>query len=219
MSVLAFCGSPRPNGNSSLLLAEFVKGLKAGGGDVEIIFPEKINIKYCRGCLRCNILKHCAIRSDDWDELSQKILKAKSLVFAAPVYFHHLPAPLKAIIDRFRSFQHVRILEDGLKHTSWQKWKKHFVLLMSLGNPSTEDTKPIVDLFQFICDELGTENSLTTIIGTRLAVTKQVTMQKDQLTSLYRKLNIPAHLVELDYERNQQLLKQCFELGNKLASY
>ena len=217
MSILAINGSPRLNGNSSHLLNEFIKGVAQGGAEVEIFFANKINIKYCRGCLKCNLIKRCAIRDDDWEGLRQKILAANTLVFALPVYFHHLPASLKAIIDRFRSFNHVQILEHGLKHTPWNEWRKHFILLLSLGNPSIDDTKPIVDLFKFMCKELGSQNKLTTLIGTRLAVPNQIAMEKDQLNSLYEKLKIPVHLVELDYEKNQRLLKQCFDLGKKIS--
>ena len=169
--------------------------------------------------MKCNLIKRCTIRNDDFDELSQKILDAETLVFSAPVYFHHLPAGLKVIIDRFRSFNHVQILEDGLKHTPWVEWKKHFILLLSLGKPSTDDTEPIVDLFNFICEELGSENKLTTLIGTRLAVPSQVTMEKNELSTLYEKLKIPVHLVEEDYEKNQALLKECYELGKRQNNF
>ena len=89
---------------------------------------------------------------------------------------------------------------------------------MSLGSSVTDDTKPITDLFQFISNELGSANKLTTIIGTRLAVPNQVIMNTQQLAELYEKLKIPVHLIEQDFQRNQQLLKQCFELGKKLAN-
>jgi len=215
MSILAFNGSPRPHGNSSLLLNEFIKGAEQVGAKVETIVANKINIQHCQGCLKCNLIKRCSIRNDDWTQLSQKILAADTIVFSTPVYFHHLPSSLKAIIDRFRSFNHVQILENGLKHTPWVEWRKHFILLLSLGNPTAKDTEPIVDLFQFICNELGSNNTLTTVIGTRLAVNKQVVMKKDELNSLYGKLKIPRFLVEKDYERNQKLLKKCFVLGTK----
>lgn len=216
MSILAFNGSPRPKGNSVHLLNTFLDGARESGKQTEIIDVNKIHIRNCMGCLRCNIIKRCALRNDDWTELSQKILDADTIVFASPVYFHHVPAPMKTIIDRFRSFQEVRILENGLRHTPWVKWKKHFILLLSLGSPLTNDTEPIIDLFKFICDELGPENKLTTLIGTRLAVTNQVLMEKDQLEKLYEKLAIPTHLVEADFNRNQELLKQCFELGSSV---
>ena len=218
MKILAFAGSPRRNGNSSALQQEFIRGANDAHTNVESIIAQDVNIKYCTGCLKCNLLKQCAIRNDDWWDLSQKILDADVLVFASPVYFHHLTAPLKKIIDRFRSFMHVQITEHGLKHTPWHKWRKQFILLLSLGSSVNDDAQPIIDLFNFIIEALGPENKLNSTIGTRLAVAKQVRMSKHELRTLYSKLKLPVHLADQDCHRNQQLLQQCYELGNKLAT-
>lgn len=216
MSLLALNGSPRKNGNTFALLQELIRGASEAGAHAEMIMAHQVDLKYCSGCLKCNLLKQCAIRTDEWQMLSQKILAADVLVFASPVYFHHLTAPLKKILDRFRSFMHVQITEHGLQHTPWHRWQKHFVLLLSQGSADPADAQPIIDLFEFIVDVLGSKNKLTSIIGTRLAVANQVRMAKDELESLYSKLNMPLHLVEQDYQRNQLLLQQCYELGNKL---
>ncbi|HEX9971114.1 MAG TPA: flavodoxin family protein [bacterium] len=217
MRILTFNGSPRSNGNTSALLQEFVRGASESGANVETIIAQDVNLKYCTGCLKCNFIKQCAIQNDDWQELSQKILDADVLVFASPVYFHHVTAPLKKILDRFRSFMHVQLTEHGLKHTPWHQWRKHFVLLLCLGSSLDDDAQPIIDLFKFMNEVLGTENQLTSIIGTRLAVVNQARMSKEELSILYSKLKLPAYLVDEDFQRNQQLLKQCYELGKKLA--
>ena len=217
MRILTFNGSPRSNGNTSALLQEFLRGAEEAGANVETIIAQDVNLKYCTGCLKCNFIKQCAIQNDDWQELSQKILDADVLVFASPVYFHHVTAPLKKILDRFRSFMHVQLTEHGLKHTPWHQWRKHFVLLLCLGSSLDDDAQPIIDLFKFMNEVLGTENQLTSIIGTRLAVVNQARMSKEELSILYSKLKLPAYLVDEDFRRNQQLLKQCYELGKKLA--
>ena len=218
MNILAFNGSPRRNGNSSALLQEFIRGASEVGANVEQIIANEITLKYCTGCLKCNLIKQCAIRNDDWQNLSQKILDADVLVFASPVYFHHLTAPLKKIVDRFRSFMHVQITEHGLKHTPWHLWQKHFVLLLCLGSSVDDDAQPIIDLFKFMIEVLGPENNLTSIIGNRLAVANQVRLSKEGLNILYSKLKLPVHLVDQDFHRNQQLLQQCYEFGKKLAA-
>jgi len=218
MNILSFNGSPRRNGNTSALLQEFIRGAKEAEENVEEIIAQEVNLRYCTGCLKCNLIKQCAIRNDDWQQLSQKILNADVLVFASPVYFHHVTAPLKKILDRFRSFIHVQITEHGLKHTPWHHWQKHFVLLLCLGSSVNDDAQPIIDLFKFIVEVLGPENKLTSIIGTRLAVVNQVRMSKEELSILYSKLKLPLHLVDQDFQRNQQLLQQCYELGKKLAT-
>lgn len=217
MDIVAFNGSPRRKGNTSLLLNELMRGIREAGGLVEEIIAREVNIKPCRGCLKCNLIKRCAMKGDDWGELSGKILNADVLVFASPVYFHQLPGPLKNILDRFRSFMHVRITEDGLDHTPWHQWQKQFVLLLGQGSPDRADAQPVIDLFTFITRALGEGNALLPIVATRLVVVKQVTMTEEELSILYDKLELPAYRVKEDYQRNQALLKRCYEAGKELG--
>ena len=216
MNFIAFNGSPRKKSNTSLLLEELLRGAREAGAKAEKILSDEVDLKYCKGCLRCNLLKRCAIKGDDWQELSTKILDADVLVFASPIYFHHLTAPLKKILDRFRSFLHVQLAENGLKHTPWHKWEKQFILILCLGSSDKSDAQPVIDLFEFITSILGPANKLHSIVGTRLAVTNQVKMTKAELATLYPKLTLPSHLVGQDFQRNQLLLKKCYNLGKKL---
>jgi flavorubredoxin len=177
-----------------------------------------VNLEFCTGCLRCNLIKRCAIKGDEWSELSEKILDADTLVFGSPVYFHHVTAPLKKIIDRFRSFLHVRMTETGLIHTPWHEWKKHFVLILSLGNAVTDDARPVVDLLEFMVGVLGTGNRLTTIIGTGLGRAGQVAMSEEELRQFYIKIKMPEHLAPVHHRRNRELLHACYEMGKKLGN-
>jgi len=215
--VLAFNGSPRRSGNTSLLLDQFTKSTEASGVDTEVIYADAINLENCRGCLRCNILKRCSVRGDDWENISQKILDADVLVFATPIYFHHITAPLKMIIDRFRSFIHVQITETGLIHTPWAEWNKDFVLILPMGSSDDIDAQPVVDLFNYMCAILGPKNRLHVIKGTRLAVVNHVGKTEEELEVLYPKLSLPAKLAKVDFVRNQELMVECFELGKSLS--
>ena len=215
MNILAFNGSPRRRGNTSLLLNEFLRGARQENAHCEEIIAEDTNLKYCKGCLRCNVLKRCSISGDDWGELSNKILAADAIVFASPVYFHHLTAPLKKILDRFRSFINVQLTESGLKHTPYHKWNKQFILLLPLGSSDDGDAQPIIELFTFITSILGKRNKLSSIIGKRLAVGGQVAMSEEKLAGLYPKLGLPSSLSKTDYKQNQLLLQQCYECGSQ----
>jgi hypothetical protein len=217
MKILAFNGSSRRTGNTALLLREFIRGAQDAGAHAEELIADKLNLKNCRGCLRCNVLKRCAMTGDDWPELSAKILAADVLVVASPVYFHHVSAPLKKLIDRFRSFIHVQVTEEGLRHTPWQPWQKHFALLLSLGSSTDDDARPIRDLFNFLTDVLGPDTSVSLVIGTRLAAAGQVAMEPAQLRALYPKLGLPENLAEEDYTKNRELLRKCYERGKTLA--
>jgi multimeric flavodoxin WrbA len=218
MNILAINGSPRRKGNTSLMLAELRRGAEEAGAIYEEIIADQLKLEYCGGCLRCNLIKRCSIKDDDWTILSEKILNADALVFGTPIFFHHVTAPLKKILDRFRSFMHVQMTETGLKHALWHRWQKHFVLVSSLGNQTVEDARPVVDLMKFMVKLLGAENQLTTIIGTGLGKVNQVVMNQDQLREFYQKIKMPEHLAELHFQRNQQVLKSCYQLGEKLCA-
>lgn len=218
MRILAINGSPRKNGNSSILLNELLRGAKEGGASYNRIDSSKLNLEFCRGCLKCNLVKRCVIKGDDWSNLSNKILKADSLIIASPVYFRSVTASVKKIIDRFRSFFGVQIKEKALNHSPWQKWNKHLVLILSQGSPDPNESQSIERMFKFIIEVLGQQNRLTTIVGTRLAVKNQILMSKNELAELYKKLGLPDFLIESDYLYNQELLKKCYKLGRELTS-
>jgi len=217
MNALAFSASPRKNGNSTALLNAFAEGFCGAGGDMETVDAQACAVRPCRGCLRCNLIKRCAIRDDGWQELSLKILAADVLVFAAPIYFHHVPAPLKMILDRFRSFMQVRITERGLVHTPWQEWRKHFVLLLAMGAPSDEDARPVVELFEYMTGVLGPSNRLSVVAATGLALAGQITMDAAQLRNAYGKLGLDPDRSAEDCARNQVFLKKAYELGNSIV--
>jgi NAD(P)H-dependent FMN reductase len=211
--VLAFYGGTRKRGNSKLLLNKFKEGALQNTSQYEEINVNEINLLACTGCLRCNIIKKCALRNDDWNEIAEKILDADVLVFASPVYFHHVTSGLKKLIDRFRSFIHVQITETGLIHTPHVQWKKEIVLILSMGSPDTIEAKPIVELFEYIKEMMGTEIKLHTILGTTLAVEGQVEKNEAELTELYPKLKLPAHLVKVHFNNNKILLDKAFNIG------
>ena len=216
--ILAFNGSPRPTGNSSHLLESFLEGARGSSAETEVVHSHLADLDYCTGCLRCNVLKRCSVTSDGWSGLSAKILDADVLVFAAPVYFHHLPAAMKKMMDRFRSFVHVQITETGLEHTPWQRWDKDFVLLLSMGSPDPGEAEPVIDLFRFITTILGSKNRLHVITATRMAVIKQVIKSEQELNDLYVRLKLPGDLARADYMRNRKILEECRNLGSHLAA-
>jgi len=216
--ILVLDGSTRKQGNTSILVQHFIDGAKTHTEKIEHVLAMDIDIKYCNGCLRCNLIKRCSIRDDDWADLSQKINDADVLVFASPIYFHYITAPLKNIIDRFRSFVHVQITETGLIHTPWNNWNKDLVLLLSLGSSDDSDTQPVIDLFEYMKEVLGDNNRLHVVKGTRLAVIKQVQKTEEELKELYPKLKLNKNLVGEDFKRNQEILKHCFNLGKDLTN-
>jgi multimeric flavodoxin WrbA len=215
--ILALNGSPRKKGNTHYLLDYFLKGAQKHKNYIDSIHVSDLDLQYCQGCLRCNLLGYCSIKHDDWPVISNKIQEADVLVFATPIYFHHVTAQLKTLIDRFRSFIHVAITETGLQHTPGKRWKKDIVLLLTMGSSDEGEAVQTIDMFRFIARTMGTNNSLHVLKGRRLAVSGQVVKTPDELAQLYPKLHLPTELAKEDAVRNKKLLEDCSRLGDKIA--
>jgi NAD(P)H-dependent FMN reductase len=215
--ILAFNGTPRPAGNTGHLLRAFSEGAGEHGASPEVILAHGLHLKACTGCLRCNVLQRCSLSGDDWDMLRDKILDSDVLVFASPIYFHHLPSTLKAVLDRFRSFANVQVTEKGLIHTPYREWHKEFVLILSQGSPDPSDSRPVIDLFRYICRIMGPANNLHVVTATGLSMVNQVTKTARELAEQYRKMKLPERLVAKDVRKNREMLDQCRELGRTLS--
>lgn len=101
MKIAAFLGSPRKNGNTALLLKEFLRGVSEKN-DVIIneFFLQEKNISGCLSCDFCRRSDGC-IQNDDMQNIYPIIKDADILVFATPIYWWSMPSKLKALIDRF----------------------------------------------------------------------------------------------------------------------
>ena len=97
--VLGISGSPRRNGNSELLIREFIRGAEANGHETELIILSELKISPCTSCGSCQKSGKCVI-NDDMQLMHKKLLEADCIVFASPIYFCGVSAQLKSFIDR-----------------------------------------------------------------------------------------------------------------------
>ena len=103
MKLLAIMGSPRRGGNTDLLLDEFLRGFRDGGGETEKVCVGDLRVSPCLELMECEKTGDCPIE-DDMGTLAGKIYSADSIVVASPIFFYGLPAQLKAVIDRGQAF-------------------------------------------------------------------------------------------------------------------
>ncbi len=103
MKVIAFCGSPRKNGNTELLLKETVRAIEECGTAVEIFYLNSMKITPCQDCGGCDSTGEC-IYHDDMDHVYTAIRKADRIILASPIFFHSVSAQAKLMIDRCQSF-------------------------------------------------------------------------------------------------------------------
>ena len=102
MKVVAFNGSARKDGNTSLLVGEIFKDLRQQGVETELVQLSGTAIKACRACYQCYEHKnqHCVIEEDDLNQFIDKMLAADGVILASPTYIGDVTAIMKGLIDR-----------------------------------------------------------------------------------------------------------------------
>jgi multimeric flavodoxin WrbA len=102
MRIVAFNGSPRgAQGNTHLMVTEFLAGAAEAGADTENVLLAEKHIEHCSGCFTCwtRTPGECRIQ-DDAGELLEKFTAADVVVFATPVHTDNVTGLLKTFIDR-----------------------------------------------------------------------------------------------------------------------
>ena len=102
MKVIAFNGSPRKEGNTSILIDLVLDQLKKEGIETEYYQLGGKKIRGCTACFGCfkNQDKKCVVKDDVLNECIEKMVEADGIVLGSPTYFTDVSAELKALIDR-----------------------------------------------------------------------------------------------------------------------
>ena len=98
--VLAIVSSPRKNGNTELLVDEFIKGAKEAGHSVEKLCLREKKLAPCLACEACLNNGGTCVQKDDMAEILEQIIAADVIVLSTPVYYYSVCAQLKMMIDR-----------------------------------------------------------------------------------------------------------------------
>jgi multimeric flavodoxin WrbA len=102
MKVLAVNGSPRSNGNTSIMLGWVAEELGKAGVKVETVQIGGHLVAGCKACGVCGEKKdrRCVQDQDPVNEIIAKMIEADGLILGSPVYFSDMTPELKALIDR-----------------------------------------------------------------------------------------------------------------------
>jgi len=100
--IIAVYGSPRRKGNTTVLTKEAVRGAQDAGATVEEFVLRDLKISPCLEIYGCKKEGECAIK-DDFQMLRDKLLSAKGLIIASPIFFYSVSAHTKIVMDRFQS--------------------------------------------------------------------------------------------------------------------
>ena len=101
MKVLLINGSPRPQGNTSIALAEIARTLGQEGIESEIVWIGNRAVRGCMACGRCKENPGACIFNDDvCNSISAKFAACDALIVGSPVYWGQPNGALLSVIQR-----------------------------------------------------------------------------------------------------------------------
>ena len=102
MKMLVVLGSPRKGGNGETLARKVAEAVEQGGGTVEYVRLNNLNLRPCQGCGGCDKTGNCVVK-DDMIPLFQTVDEADRILLVSPVYFYGLSAQCKIFGDRMQA--------------------------------------------------------------------------------------------------------------------
>jgi multimeric flavodoxin WrbA len=102
MKVVAFNGSPRKDGNTSILIRQVLEALASAGIETETVQVGGQPVRGCIACFKCfeNKDRHCAVDKDMLNDCIDRMLAADGIILGSPTYFSCMTPEIKALIDR-----------------------------------------------------------------------------------------------------------------------
>jgi multimeric flavodoxin WrbA len=102
MRVVAFSGSARKDGNTTLLVRHVFDELNREGIETELVQLAGKAVRGCSACYKCFEKKdrHCAVTGDIVNECIEKMLAADGIILASPTYFANASPDMMALITR-----------------------------------------------------------------------------------------------------------------------
>ncbi len=102
-NILVLTGSPRKEGNSSLIAETFIRAAKQSGHTVTRFDAGHKTIRPCIACDKCFSKGNPCVFNDSFNELAPLIEAADLILFSTPLYWFGFPAQLKSAIDKIYS--------------------------------------------------------------------------------------------------------------------
>ena len=121
--IVAIYGSPRPNGNTAVLMKQAVCGAKDAGADVKEIFLRDQKMSPCLEIYKCKKTGQCAIK-DDFQKVLKLLMDSDGLMLASPIFFYSVSAHTKILMDRCQSCWVKKYWIDKVPFGKWTAKRK-----------------------------------------------------------------------------------------------
>jgi multimeric flavodoxin WrbA len=148
-NILVITGSPRKNGNSTILANAFIAGAKTKGHKIMVFEAGRKNIKGCIACDTCFTKKYGCSLNDDFNEIVPMYEVADIIVFSTPLYAYTFPTQMKAVMEKIYAFV---ISKKPLKI-------KEAILMVCGGASDIKNYDGIIKTYELLLNDRGWENN------------------------------------------------------------
>jgi multimeric flavodoxin WrbA len=164
VKILAINGSPRTNGNTSLVLKDLLAKAEAAGAHISYYDLADLNIKDCKACMKCK-KEDCCSQKDDMETIRPLIQEADLLVLGSPIYMGDQTGLMKCFIDRLYTFMGPSEKKGELKSRLSEGKKAMVIFTCQMPNGNQLYNYIVVRYFNLLVNMLGYSDIRTYIIG------------------------------------------------------
>jgi multimeric flavodoxin WrbA len=102
MKAIAINGSPRPGGNTEIMLKKVLEPLEAAGWSTEYRRIGGKPVRGCMACFKCFEKRNgrCVVEKDHMNDYLEQIYAAHAVILGSPTYVTDVTPELKSLIDR-----------------------------------------------------------------------------------------------------------------------
>jgi len=137
MKILGINASPRKGANTQTLVEAALAGVHGKGAQTRLVHLRELELHGCVGCEGCKQHLGRCVQKDDLSSLLQEMTAWDGFVIGTPVYWFHVCAQFKMLVDRLYSF--IEMNEDPRTGTpairSAFPQGKRALFLVSRGDP------------------------------------------------------------------------------------
>lgn len=163
MKVLAINGSPRTNGNTSMVIKDLLARAEAAGARTSYYDLVDLDIKDCKACMKCK-KENCCSQKDDMESIRPLIEEADLLLLGSPVYMGDQTGLMKCFVDRLYTFM-APSPQGGLKSRLAEGKKAMVIFTCQMPNGNVLYNYIAVRYYNLLINMLGYEDIRTFIIG------------------------------------------------------
>ncbi len=164
VKILAINGSPRTNGNTSLILKDILAKAGAVGADTSYYNLAELDIKDCKACMKCK-KEDCCSQKDDMESIRPLIQEADVLLLGSPVYMGDQTGLMKCFIDRLYTFMVPAGPDGGFKSRLTEGKKAMAIFTCQMPNGDLLYNYIAVRYYNLLVNMLGYDDIRTFIIG------------------------------------------------------